>query len=200
MPNISPKTTSTPLTPKHRTRHDGLTVERQKRFLAVLQHTGCVTDACRVIGVSTTSAYRIRGQYAKFAAKWDKALLHARQGLEAIAYQRAVDGRETIIIRKGEEVERRITPSDSMLALLLKRSAPNPSACLPDDDVISRAEHEAGWHFDSETGEKTNRPKKISLREDFLNKLVVIRARHDAQEAQKKADEDAKKAGLLPPP
>ena len=39
----------------------------------------------------------------------------------AIAYERAVVGRETVVMRGGKEVERRITPSDSMLALLVKR-------------------------------------------------------------------------------
>ena len=49
------------------------------------------------------------------------ALARAGEGLVAVAYKRAVEGKETIIIRGGQEVERRITPSDAILGLLLKR-------------------------------------------------------------------------------
>ena len=43
------------------------------------------------------------------------------RGLEAIAYKRAVEGRETIIIRGEQEVARRITPSDAILGLFKAR-------------------------------------------------------------------------------
>ena len=41
----------------------------------------------------------------------------------AVAYKRAVEGKETIIVRRGQEVERRITPSDAILGVLLKRGS-----------------------------------------------------------------------------
>ncbi|MEP7348821.1 MAG: hypothetical protein ABI668_02585 [Sphingorhabdus sp.] len=112
---------SHPYLPGLRVRHDGWTRERVQRFLDLLAYSGCVRDACRVTGLSNHSAYRQKRRFPRFSKAWDDALERAGQGLEAVAYKRAVEGRETIIIRKGEEVERRITPSDSLLGLLLKR-------------------------------------------------------------------------------
>ncbi len=102
-------------------RHDGWTPARTRVFLATLRQTGCVKDAARVIGMSTTSAYRLRRRDAVFAEAWEAALDDARRGLIAVAHERAIVGKETIIIRNGKEVERRITPDSSILALLIKR-------------------------------------------------------------------------------
>lgn len=135
-----------PLLPDLRVRHDGWTHERTQRFLGTLGHTGCIRDACRVAGISDTSAYRHRRSNPEFAAAWKAALERADQGLTAIAYTRAVEGRETIIIRNGEEYERRITPSDSILGLLLKRgdlSGKNSHADLagvPREEIITWTE------------------------------------------------------------
>src|SRR5689334_9510934 len=41
-------------------RHDGWTAERQRAFIAALAEQGCVSDACRAVGVSPRSAYRLR--------------------------------------------------------------------------------------------------------------------------------------------
>ncbi|WP_422062242.1 hypothetical protein [Sphingopyxis sp.] len=46
--------------------------------------------------------------------------------MEVVAYERAVEGREMVILRGGKEVERRIVPSDSLLGLLLKRGGRHP--------------------------------------------------------------------------
>ncbi len=198
-------TSATPLTPGYRVRHDGFTADRQRRFLAVLQYSGCVADACRVIGVSTTTAYRVRKQHSKFAEKWDKALCAAQYGLEAIAYKRAVEGTETIVIRNGVEYERRIAPSDTMLALLIKRGRLNAYAFLPDDEVISRAEFEAGYHFDDQTGEKKkmarSRGEASAVRTAFIAKLMQMRERKEASEARERearglhVDEDGERYG-----
>jgi hypothetical protein len=107
--------------PGYKRRHDGWNQERLQRFFDVLAHTGCIEDACRVCGMSDVSARRMKARFPLFAAAWEDALARAQQGLIAIAYQRAVEGRETIIIRKGEEYQRKIEPSDSMLGLLIKR-------------------------------------------------------------------------------
>ena len=137
------------LMPGLRVRHDGWTAARTQRFLDVLGHTGCVTDAARVAGLSRTGARRMRQKFPAFAAACDEAIARAGQGLIAIAYKRAVEGRETIIIRKGKEHERRIAPSDSILGLLLKRiDARSPDEGYNRDDLISFEEFESGMTFD----------------------------------------------------
>lgn len=116
-----PKIDYAKMLPGFRPLKTGWTPERLQRFFDVLAHTGCVLDACHVAGISDASAYKMKARFPLFAAAWEDALNRGQQGLVAIAYQRAVEGRETVIIRKGEEYERRITPSDAMLGLLLKR-------------------------------------------------------------------------------
>ncbi len=189
---IHPVTRS--LSPGYRVRRDGWTVDKQHRFLALLRHSGCVMDACRVIGMSTTSAYRFRNLFPEFAAEWDKQIGYAQQALEAIAYKRAVEGAETIIIRNGVEYERRITPSDTMLALLIKRGRLNQSAYLPDDEVISRAEFQAGYYFDEHTGEKKklgySRDEARTRRAELIAKLMKIRERNEEKAAQERQQDD----------
>ena len=111
------------LMPGLRVRHDGWTDERTQRFFDALAHTGCVRDAARVAGFSNTAAYRMKRRFPLFSDAWDRALARAGEGLMAVAYKRAVEGKETIIIRRGQEVERRITPSDAILGVLLKRGS-----------------------------------------------------------------------------
>ena len=87
----------------------------------MLAETGCVKDAARVAGISTVSVGRSRARFPAFADAMDKALDHAQEGLIAVAHRYATQGKETIIIRKGEEVERRISPDSATLGLLIKR-------------------------------------------------------------------------------
>lgn len=87
----------------------------------MLARSGCVTDAARVAGVSTTSVARSRRLFPLFDRACVEALAKALRGLEAVTYQRAVEGRETIIYRNGKEYERRVEPSDSLLRLLIQR-------------------------------------------------------------------------------
>ena len=108
------------LFPGLRPRHDGWTQARTQRFLDTLAYTGCVEDAARVAGMSDVGARRMKRKYPLFEKAWEDALARAQLGLVAIAYSRAVEGRETVIYRQGEEYERRIAPSDSMLGLLIK--------------------------------------------------------------------------------
>lgn len=119
------------LFPGLRPRHDGWTQARTQRFLDTLAYTGCVKDAARVAGMSAVGARRMRRRFPLFDAAWNDALERGQQGLIAIAYQRAVEGRETVIIRKGEEYERRISPSDAMLALMVKRGDMAGGGALP---------------------------------------------------------------------
>jgi hypothetical protein len=119
------------LFPGLRPRHDGWTQVRTQRFLDTLAYTGCVKDAARVAGMSTVGARRMRARFPLFDAAWNDALERGQQGLIAIAYQRAVSGRETVIIRKGEEYERRIAPSDAILGLMIKRGDMVGGGALP---------------------------------------------------------------------
>lgn len=178
LPSSSPKN---PLMPGLRVRHDGWEAARTRLFLALLGQTGCVRDACRAAGLTSTSAYRMRARFPLFAAEWDKALSRARKGLMAIAWQRAVEGKETVIYRGGQEVERRVTPDSSILALLLRHGKMTPGGGVQmgeaehpgADGLITREEALAGWFFDDD-GKKIF-VKRVSEAEgeDFKTKLLA---------------------------
>lgn len=172
-------------------RHDGWTAQRRTTFLAALRQSGCVRDACRVADISSTSAYRLRGQDAGFAARWDTALANAKRGLIAVAHERAVVGRETVIMRGGKEFERRITPSDAMLALLIKHGvggAPGNegahgriggrTGARTADRVISWEEWQDGIQFDT-AGKKYQAMPPSEVRASLDAKLAAMRERLD---------------------
>ncbi|MEH3047460.1 hypothetical protein [Sphingomonas adhaesiva] len=104
-----------------RHRHDGWTPARQVAFLRALRETGCVQAACRHVGLSTTSAYRVRQRIPAFGDAWDQALAFVAPVLERAALERAVEGWLEPIMYKGEVVAHRRRYSDAMLRLLLLR-------------------------------------------------------------------------------
>ena len=179
----------------YRPRHDGWTAERQRLFIEALTRTGCVRDACRAARISSTSAYRTRRRIPEFSASWDLALRRARTPLEEVAWKRAVDGRETVIIRGGKEVERRIMPSDSILSLLIRRSdLGGKIGARTADKVLTWEEWQAGLRFDDQ-GQKVDESveaeavwqsldRKLA---DMRVKLLARRAREEEEERQRAA-------------
>jgi hypothetical protein len=145
------------LMPGYPVRHDGWNRDRAQRFFDTLGHTGCIRDAARVADMSDVAARRAREKYPLFARAWDVALMRAHEGLIAIAYRRAVEGSETIIIRKGEEHERRIKPSDAILRMLVNRGDMLGGGGMVKEDPDTRLtwdEWQAGIRFDEEGGKE----------------------------------------------
>lgn len=177
-----------PFMPGLRIREDGWTAARTRTFLAVLAQSGCVTDAARVAGMSRKAVNDARRRFEPFDRACSTALARALRGLQAVAYERAVVGRETVILRGGQEVERRIMPSDAMLGLLLKRgelgeggAARTLYARYDGDAAISAEEHMEGWRFDG-AGIKYFHPG--SARERLADKLYRMRAAAVDEEAE----------------
>jgi len=57
-------------------RHDGWTPARQRQFIEELAATRSITKACRAVGMSRDSAYKLRGrpEAAQFRLAWNQAL------------------------------------------------------------------------------------------------------------------------------
>jgi hypothetical protein len=174
--------------PGLRVRSDGWTAARTRVFLATLGRTGCITDAARVAGVSTTSVNRSRALFPPFDAACGEAIARALRGLEAVAYERAVEGREMVVIRDGREVERRIMPSDSMLGLLIKRgdlkggqnlhlTAEEAEAYVLPEAVrhrfLSREEFFQGLYFDKQGG-KAPWPTQEETDAVLLERIAMV--------------------------
>ena len=90
-------------------RHDGWTPDRQRAFLSAIAEGDTVERACRIVGLSVSSAYafRQRAAGAAFALGWHAAALVARDRLADRLMARAIDGQiETITRPDGSVVER----------------------------------------------------------------------------------------------
>jgi hypothetical protein len=109
-----------------RRRRAGWTAERQRKFIEQLSLTGHAGEAAALVGLSSTSAYRLcnKAGAESFSRAWDAALrLAATRGV-AIAWDRALNGRVERFYRDGELVMERRIPSDYLLTWLLSRLDP----------------------------------------------------------------------------
>lgn len=120
---IAPRFTPVPL---QRHRHDGWTPERQRAFIQVLTVTGQVATACRTVGMSRKSAYKLleRPDAASFAQAWEAALTEGRQRMLDQLLARAIGGVTTILVKAGGAVEIGHGPDGRLMAGFLKSPAP----------------------------------------------------------------------------
>ena len=98
---------SFPFTPVPlRPRRDGWTADKQIAFIEALAETGCVEEACRRVGMSDSSAYklRLRPCGAPFREAWDAALDYSLHRLEQDALSRSRHGVARPVFYKGEQV------------------------------------------------------------------------------------------------
>jgi hypothetical protein len=109
-----------------RKRHAGWTAERQRRFIEHLSLTGHAGEAAALVGLSSSSAYRLRNKAGaeSFARAWDHALRLSPTRLVAIGLDRAVNGRVERHYRNGELVMERRIPSDYLLTWFISRLDP----------------------------------------------------------------------------
>ena len=110
-----------------RNRNAGWTAERQRKFIEHLALTGHVGEACALVGVASSSAYRLKHKPGAedFSDAWDAALrLAATTRLPAIAFDRALNGRVERFYKDGELVMERRIPFDYLLTWLLSRLNP----------------------------------------------------------------------------
>src|SRR4051794_22999184 len=110
-----------------RKRHAGWTAERQRTFVERVALTGNVGEACALVGLSSTSFYRLctkpgADSFVK-ACNAARVLAAGARG-SAIAWDRAINGRVERFYKNGELVMERRIPSDYMLTWLLARLDP----------------------------------------------------------------------------
>ena len=118
---------------------DGWTVARQDIFLKALAACGCVSDACRSVGMSRESAYELynRPAAAAFRAAWDAAHDCATPLIEGGAWERAIKGVSRPIFYKGEQVgeyrhyDERLDHVPAALSPAAPLSRPAPAAGYP---------------------------------------------------------------------
>ena len=121
---------SQPLTPFEpvalKPRHDGWTAEKQIAFLETLAETACVEQACRRVGMTRQSAYRLRRdpRARGFRDGWDNALDHGLHQLEEAAMSRALHGVPQPVFYKGEKIGERREYDERLTMFLLRNRRP----------------------------------------------------------------------------
>ncbi|HEY1125474.1 MAG TPA: hypothetical protein VGE65_07555 [Sphingobium sp.] len=106
-------------------RQDGWTPQRQREFIEALADSGCVKTAAQAVGMTTTSAYRLRrrADARAFDAAWEAALERAMQLLLPAAIDRALNGVVRTRYYHGEIVAEERIYSDRLLLRLLDKGA-----------------------------------------------------------------------------
>jgi hypothetical protein len=110
-----------------RKRLAGWTAERQRTFIEHVALTGNIGDACALVGLSSTSFYRLctrPGADGFVKACGAARVLAAGTRGSAIAWDRAINGRVERFYKDGELVMERRIPSDYLLTWLLSRLDP----------------------------------------------------------------------------
>ena len=134
-----------------RNRHAGWTAERQRVFIERVALTGNVGEACALVGLSSSSFYRLCGKPGaeNFVRAWNAARMLAATRGSAIAWDRAVNGRVERFYKDGELVMERRIPSDYLLTWWLSRLDPmtfgSPAAkahALANGDPLEKARKE----------------------------------------------------------
>lgn len=108
-------------------RKDGWTPERQRAFIGALADSGEVVAAARSVGMSDTAAYTLRRAPGAegFAAAWEAALDAASRRLVDIAFDRAINGVDDVVLdREGRHVYTKRKYNDRLLMFLIRAHAP----------------------------------------------------------------------------
>ena len=119
--------------PARRPRRDGWTVERQEAFLKALANCGCVTHACRAVGMSRESAYNLynRESAVAFRRGWETALDCSLRMVEDEAWSRAIRGVARPVFYQGEQVGEYRHFDERLTMFLLRFRRPHRYADVP---------------------------------------------------------------------
>ncbi|MEN2747687.1 hypothetical protein [Sphingomonas sp. T9W2] len=113
---------------RRKPRSDGWTDARQRSFIEALADGGSVSEAARAVGMSASSAYRLRRSPGgeAFARAWDAAVAQAVSMLVDVAFDRAINGTvEPVLDANGRRIGSRHRPGDRMLMFLLAAHYPD---------------------------------------------------------------------------
>ena len=124
-----------------KTRHDGWTLEKQRRFCEVLAECGVVERAADAVGMSRRSAYAFRNRSwgRAFAAVWDQARAVACRAVVDEAVTLAFQGRVVQVIEDGQIVRERRHNSPARLLRAVERLR---SGAVLGDAIVVAASHD----------------------------------------------------------
>lgn len=96
---------------------------KQRLFIKTLAVTGSVEQSCARVGMSVSSAYRLRlrPDALAFRSAWSKAIRSCVNAVRDVAYDRAINGEQKLIIKNGEVKGRYHSFNDRMIMWVLNR-------------------------------------------------------------------------------
>jgi len=101
------------------------TKKNREAFIAALDKSrGNVSDACEVIGIGRTAAYKWKSEVESFRVEWDDVVEKHTDALESKVYERALDGWQEPVFYQGEETGSVTKFSDSNAQFLLRARRP----------------------------------------------------------------------------
>jgi vacuolar-type H+-ATPase subunit H len=186
-----------PKAKKLRLRQDGFTPKKQRKFLKILQKTGCVLDACREVGISSTTAYRTRDKLPDFDRQWQSARGMASSSIDAVAWARGVEGVEEPVYYQGKFSHMARKRSDAILRLLTMGANPEKygrmgaAGAKIGEEERERIRREAKQELRAKLKDESAMDK---VRESLLKKLEVLNKRLRAE-----GYTQGPHGGLLPP-
>ena len=212
MPHDTPDTPSplpaltdfTPV-PRQFERAEGWTPEVQRAFIDWLADLGSVTEACRLVGRSTTGAYRLKRhpEAGEFAAAWARALAFAVGRAEDNAIDRAINGVEVPVFAYKDKLATRRVYNDRLVMFMLRNHAPERyceggarALSAVDKRVLERMKKEwrAEWEAEKAAEEESEEEMLESL-DTFLEGMRQ-RRQGNISPAQRAAEIAAHAQGL----
>lgn len=173
--------------PRKRQRSNGLTPEKQRRFIAYLAGCGSVAMAARAIDASTHALYQLRKAPGadSFAAAWEAAVeAGARRVLDTLI-DHAIHGTPERLLKDGEVIlERRKYNTRAMMWVVQQRFPEqyggnlNPSAAngsLPRNLQALKDKWRAEWEAELEALEAEMAEHEAAAVESLAEKLCRIR-------------------------
>lgn len=191
--------------PRQRMRRGGWSADRQRQFIALLAETGSVRAACRQLGVGECQIYKLRNhpEAASFRAAWEAALDCGMARIEDTAMDRALNGTETPVFYRGEQVGTRQVYNDRLLMFLLGNRAPHRFARGNNGRITGKAEAaiprreverlKKQWRKEWEAEQRNVTPEEVRASierkiEDIRRRIERERpARHAALSAETRA-------------
>ncbi len=154
-----------------RARSDGWTPARQRAFITALAESGTVAHAAVEVGMTVTSAYRLRHHpLAKdFDRAWSSALDHAMKRLADEAMMRAMHGIAAPVFHKGEQVGERRSYSDRMTMFLLRAHAPDRYHRQPQKPPPPK--------LASQSGEAPTTARAMAVKDILMARIAKLNAR-----------------------
>ncbi|GAA4011000.1 hypothetical protein [Sphingomonas humi] len=122
-------------------RKDGWTVERRLLFLDRLAEHGSIVSACRAVGVTRQSVYKLRPRAPAFAAAMDEAIRSSTALLADVLFDRALHGHQVPVLHQGEVVATRTVHHDALGLYLLR--VRDPLNYAPIDELDRWKKHRA---------------------------------------------------------